>query len=733
MGKVRVYELAKELEIKSKRLVEILQELGADVKNHMSTLEDDVADLVREHFTQERDKKQKQPKPGEPAAKKDKPVQKKTVKQEPVQKRAVQVEAAEEPKKSPKRPAKPVPKAQTQIVGEDEGAAPAKRRRPKRRDSRRQPSSRGPRPAAPQRPKEIEIPESITVKELAGRMSISAAVIIKKLMGIGVMATVPQSISWEAAATVAEDLGFKVILPEIETVDPLADVEDPPEKLQPRPPIVTIMGHVDHGKTTLLDSIRESHVTQEEAGGITQHIGAYQVNLQGRKITFLDTPGHEAFTAMRSRGAQVTDIAVLVVAADDGVMPQTREAISHAQAADVPIIVAINKMDRPDANPDRVKQALAEVGLIPEEWGGDTVCVNISALRKEGIDDLLEMILLVADLRELKANPDRMARGTIIEAKLDKGRGPVATVLISNGTLRIGDAIVAGSVSGRVRAMNDAAGRRVETAGPATPVEVVGLADVPEAGDELVALEDEKLARQIAAQKQEEKREAELRRTAPITLDGLFERIKQGEVKDFNLIIKADVQGSVEAVRQALERLSTDEVQVKVIHDGVGGITESDVLLAATSDAVIIGFNVRPDVNANRVAEREKIDIRTYRVIYDAIDDVKAAMEGLLEPDYVEEVMGRAVVRATFRVPNVGVVAGCYVTDGKVARNAELRLLRNNVVIHEGKISSLRRFKDDVREVSQGYECGIGIERFNDVKEGDEIEVFVLKEVKRTL
>jgi len=390
-------------------------------------------------------------------------------------------------------------------------------------------------------------------------------------------------------------------------------------------------------------------------------------------------------------------------------------------------------MDRPEANPDRVKQSLAELGLIPEEWGGDTVCVNISALRKEGIDDLLEMILLVADLQELKANPDRMARGTIIEAKLDKGRGPVATVLIRNGTLRVGDAIVAGSVSGRVRAMTDASGRRLEEAGPSTPVEVVGLSDVPEAGDELVALEDEKLARQIATQKQEEKRAAELSRTTPITLDGLFERIKQGEVKDFNLIIKADVQGSVEAVRQALQRLSTDEVQVKVIHEGVGGITESDVLLAAASDAVIIGFNVRPDAIASRIAEREKIDIRTYRVIYDAIDDVKAAMEGLLEPDYVEEVLGRATVRATFKVPNVGVVAGCYVDDGKVLRNAQVRLLRNNVVIHEGKISSLKRFKDDVREVSQGYECGIGIERFNDIKEGDEIEVFVLKEVKRTL
>ena len=717
MGKVRVYELAREIGIRSKQLVEFLQELGADVKNHMSTIEEDVAVLVKEHFASEYEEK----KPKE-------------VKSEVAKHKATGT-------------AKPSPaassKADSGIDKDSDEDASGKQKRGRTRPRKQRTGSRkgegrrqgsGKRSApVPQKPREVEIPESITVKELAARMSVPATSIIKKLMSIGVMATVPQSISWEAAATVAEDFGFAVTLPEIRTIDPLADVEDPPEKLQARPPIVTIMGHVDHGKTTLLDAIRESKVTEEEAGGITQHIGAYQIQLRGRKITFLDTPGHEAFTAMRSRGAQVTDLAVLVVAADDGVMPQTKEAISHAQAADVPIIVAINKMDRPDANPDRVKQSLAELNLIPEEWGGDTVCVNISALRKEGIDDLLEMILLVADLRELKANPDRMARGTIIEAKLDKGRGPVATVLISNGTLRVGEAIVAGSVSGRVRAMTDANGKRVEAAGPATPVEVIGLSDVPEAGDELVALADEKLARQVAADKQEEKRAAELRPSTPVSLDDLFERIKEGEVKELNIIIKADVQGSVEAVRQALERLSTDEVRVNVIHGGVGGITESDVNLAATSNAVIIGFNVRPDVNASRVAEWEKVDIRTYRVIYTAIDDVKSAMEGLLEPDYVEDVLGRAEVRATFRVPNVGVVAGSYVSDGKITRNARVRLLRDNVVIHEGAISSLKRFKDDVREVAQGYECGIGLERYNDVKEGDEIEAFVLRAVRRTL
>jgi translation initiation factor IF-2 len=712
MGKVRVYELAREIGIKSKRLVEFLQDLGADVKNHMSTVEADVAVLVRDHFT----------------SKSEKPKEAKQV-------------ASTKDKESGK--AKPTPTAKPKVKVAAEGDKPEKTQHSKPRSKRQRggPSRPGGRRSQPtrksspvvQKPREVEIPKSITVKELAARMSVPATSIIKKLMSIGVMATVPQSISWEAAATVAEDFGFMVKLMEVETVDPLADIEDPPEKLKPRPPIVTIMGHVDHGKTTLLDAIRKSRVTEEEAGGITQHIGAYQVELQGRKITFLDTPGHEAFTAMRSRGAQVTDIAVLVVAADDGVMPQTKEAISHAQAADVPIIVAINKMDRPDANPDRVKQSLAEQNLIPEEWGGDTVCVNISALHREGIDELLEMILLVADLRELKANPDRMARGTIVEAKLDKGRGPVATVLINNGTLKVGDAIVAGSVAGRVRAMTDATGKRVELAGPATPVEVIGLSDVPGAGDELVALEDERLAREVAAEKQEQKRAAELRPSTPISLDDLFERIKEGEVKELNLIIKADVQGSVEAVRQALEKLSTDEVRVNVIHGGVGGITETDVNLAATSNAVIIGFNVRPDVNASRVAEWEKVDVRTYRVIYSAIDDVKAAMEGLLEPDYVEEVLGRVVVRATFKVPNVGVVAGSYVTDGKITRNARVRLLRDNVVIHEGAISSLKRFKDDVREVTQGYECGIGIERFNDIKEGDEIEAYILKAVKRTL
>ena len=716
MVRVRVYELARELGIKSKHLVEFLQDLGADVKNHMSTIDDDIAILVKEHFASQKEQA-KETEPVEPTADQGPKAAEAPKKRSPQTNRRADAESAEDDLK------------------EDTG--PAKSRKQRQPSSRKAQSHRRgagkTKTSQKQKPKEVEIPENITVRELAARMSIPATTIIKKLMGMGILATVPQSISWEAAASVAEDLGYEVKLQEIKTVDPLADFDDPEEKLQPRPPIVTIMGHVDHGKTTLLDAIRESKITEQEAGGITQHIGAYQVECHGRRITFLDTPGHEAFTAMRSRGAQVTDIAVLVVAADDGVMPQTREAISHAQAAEVPIIVAINKMDRPNANPDRIKQSLAELGLIPEEWGGDTVCVNISALRKEGIDDLLEMILLVADLRELKANPDRMARGTIVEAKLDKGRGPVATVLVRNGTLRTGDAIIAGSVCGRVRAMHDALGKRLEKAGPATPVEVIGLSDVPEAGDLMVALEDEKLARQIAAERQETKRAAELKRVAPISLDDLFERIKEGEVRELNIIIKADVQGSVEAVRQALEGLSTEEVRVNVIHGAAGGITETDVNLAAASNAVIIGFNVRPDANAGRVAEWENVEIRTYRVIYNAIDEVKSAMEGLLEPDYVEEVIGRAEVRATFKVPNVGTIAGSYVTDGKITRNAHVRLLRDSIVIHEGLISSLKRFKDDVREVVQGYECGIGIERYNDIKEGDELEAFIMKAIKRTL
>jgi translation initiation factor IF-2 len=490
------------------------------------------------------------------------------------------------------------------------------------------------------------------------------------------------------------------------------------------------MGHVDHGKTSLLDAIRQTNVIASEAGGITQHIGAYQVEINDKKITFLDTPGHEAFTAMRARGAQVTDIAILVVAADDGVMPQTVEAINHGKAADVPIIVAINKIDKPVANPDRVKQELTQYGLVPEDWGGDTICVEVSALKKQGIEDLLEMILLVAEMRELKANPDRPAKGTVIEAKLDKGRGPVATVLVQNGTLKQGDTIIAGEVSGKIRALVNDKGKNVMKAGPSVPVEVVGFDDLPEAGD-IFYVTDEKTARQLADRRQQFRREQTLKREQRFKLEDLFARIKEGEMKDLNIVLKADVQGSVEAIQASLERLSNEEVRVKVIHGGVGGISESDVMLASASGAIIVGFNVRPDPIAKRVAEREEVDLRMYRIIYDIVDDVKKAMEGMLEPEYREVVLGRAEVRATFRVPKVGTVAGSYVTEGKITRNSEARVLRDNVVIFEGKIDSLKRFKDDVREVVSGFECGIGLERFNDIKEGDVIEAFTNEEIKK--
>lgn len=580
--------------------------------------------------------------------------------------------------------------------------------------------------------KSVQIPERITVKEFAQAIEVSASEVIKKLIALGVMASINQEIDADTATLVGAEFGVTVeAAPSEEETLVIEEIEDRPESLKPRWPVVTIMGHVDHGKTSLLDAIRQTNVIASEAGGITQHIGAYQVDVQGKKITFLDTPGHEAFTAMRARGAQVTDIAVLVVAADDGVMPQTVEAINHAKAADVPIIVAINKIDKPVANPDRVKQELTQYGLVPEDWGGDTICVEVSALKKIGLDDLLEMILLVAEMKELKANPDRPAKGTVIEAKLDKGRGPVATVLVQNGTLHQGDTIIAGDVSGKVRVLVNDKGKNVAKAGPSAPVEVVGFDDLPEAGD-VFYVTDEKTARQLAEKRQQFRREKELKKDQRFKLEDLFTRIKEGEMKELNIVLKADVQGSVEAIQNSLERLSNEEVRVQVIHGGVGAISESDVMLASASGAVIVGFNVRPDAIAKRLAEREDVDLRLYRIIYNIIEDVKKAMEGMLEPEFKEVVLGRAEVRATFKVPKVGTVAGSYVTEGKITRNGEARLLRDNVVIFEGKIESLKRFKDDVREVVSGFECGIGLERFNDIKEGDIIECFTVEEIKKT-
>ncbi|MCI6291141.1 MAG: translation initiation factor IF-2, partial [Clostridiales bacterium] len=576
--------------------------------------------------------------------------------------------------------------------------------------------------------------ETITVKDLSERIGKPVGEIIKKLMMLGIIATINNELDYDTASLVCAEYDIELELKLAETAEDALEsenVEDAEEDLQPRPPVVTIMGHVDHGKTSLLDYIRESHVTAGEAGGITQHIGAYTVNLKGQQITFLDTPGHEAFTAMRMRGAQATDIAILVVAADDGVMPQTIEAINHAKAAGVQIIVAINKMDKPNANPDRIRQQLTEYELVDENWGGDTIMVPVSAHTGEGVDQLLEMILLVAEVQDYKANPNRKARGIIIEARLDKGRGPVATVLVKNGTLRVGDTIVAGTAYGRVRAMTNDKGERVKSAGPSDPVEVIGFGEVPDAGDLISAVDDDRLSRQVAEERKDKLRAALIKSQQKTTLDDLFNQISAGEIKDLNIIIKADVQGSVEAVRQSLEKLSNDEVRVRTIHGGVGAITETDVMLASASNAIIIGFNVRPDNNAREIAEREKIDIRLYRVIYNAIEDVQAAMKGMLAPKFRENILGHAEVRQTYKITGVGTIAGGYVTDGKIARNASIRLLRDNVVVHEGKIDSLKRFKDDAREVAQGYECGIGIERFNDVKVGDVIECFVMEEVEQ--
>ena len=675
MQKTRIYELAKELGISSKEMVEFLDDLGADVRNHMSTVDDDVAELIREHFQGE------------------------------------DVEEQLEETKAPRRRS-------------------GKRRQKRQRTNAASAQSQDAQSSEDE--KVVVLPKTITVRELAEKLKMRPAELIKKLMELGVMAGINQVVDFTAAEEVATKAGFLVLPEEAETKIGFDKMAVDAEKLEPRPPVVTILGHVDHGKTTLLDAIRQTKVTETEAGGITQHIGAYQVEVQGKKITFLDTPGHEAFTEMRARGAQVTDIAILVVAADDGIMPQTVEAINHAKAAKVPIIVAINKSDKPTANPDRVKQQLTEYGLVPDDWGGDTVTVNVSALKREGLDNLLEMILLVAEMEDFRADPYRPALGTVIEAELDKGRGPVATVLICQGTLKPGDYIVSGAVAGKVRALLDHRGQRLNSAGPSTPVQVLGLSDVPEAGDTFEVVGSAKEAKDLAEKRQQE-RQTEDWRSTRLTLSDLYHRVKEGSVKELRLIVKADVQGSVEALVSSLQKLATDEVRVSVIHSGTGGITESDVNLADASDGIIIGFNVRPDAAARRAAEQKGIDIRLHRVIYEALDEITAAMEGLLEPPYKEVEQGQAEVRETFKVPKVGVVAGCYVKSGKITRNAKARVIRDNVVIFDGQVSSLRRFKDDVREVGTGYECGIGLENFQDVKPGDIIETYALEEVKRTL
>ena len=686
MSKIRVYELAKELGMTSKELIEKAVDLNLNINSHMSSLDEEEAILIKELIEEEN--------------KKVKDLKKKNNKQNKTKEDKGENKIEKEEIKNTMN------EKEKNIPNEKEENTPNE--------------------------KEIEIESSIIIKDLATKLEVSPSQIITKLIALGMMLNQNQPIDFDTASLIAEDFGFKVKKSdtELQIDESELDFQDKEEDLKPRPPVVTVMGHVDHGKTSLLDAIRKTHVTKGEAGGITQHIGASTAYINNKKIVFLDTPGHEAFTAMRARGAQVTDLAILVVAADDGVMPQTIEAINHAKAAKVPIIVAINKMDKPTANQDRIKQELTEYGLVPEDWGGDTICVPVSALKNEGIDDLLEMILLVSEMQELKANPNRNAVGTIIEAQLDKGKGPLATVLVQKGTLKVGDYVVAGTASGRIRAMFDDKGKKVKKAEPSTPVVILGLSEVPDAGEHLYAVDDEKKARFYAGNKKEIIREKQMKSNQKVSLDDLFNQIQLGEVKDLNIIIKADVKGSIEAVKQSLVKLGTDEVKVNIIHGGVGGITESDVMLASASNAIVIGFNVRPTLTAMGMAKQENVDIRTYRVIYDAIEDIQAAVKGMLEPTIVEEVIGRVEVRATFKVPNVGMVAGIYVLQGKITRNSKVRLLRNDIVVFEGEVASLRRFKDDVKEILSGYEGGLGLENFNDVKEGDIIEAYILKEVK---
>lgn len=697
MQKTRVYKIAQELNMTSKELIEKLEELDIKVTNHMSTLTFEEAEIILELLGDKTTVEEQKMKELNTDAK---------ISTEDNAKKINEDNKQEQTNKKHDAPAKDIAQDNSEIQTIDEEPA--------------------------EDDNSIIIGETIVVAELAKRLDIASSEVILKLIKMGIMANINQEIKYETAVKIAADYDVTLKLEEKEEEE--ADIiieEDKEEDLKPRPPIVTVMGHVDHGKTSLLDSIRNTKVMDKEAGGITQHIGASEVTVNGKKIVFLDTPGHEAFTEMRSRGAKVTDIAILVVAADDGIMPQTVEAINHSRAANIPIIVAINKIDKPDANVERVRQELSEKGLLVEEWGGDVIDVPVSAKQGTNIDTLLEMVLLVAEIEELKANPDRAAVGTVIESNLDKGRGPVATVIVANGTLKVGDAIVAGSSFGKVRAMLNDKGKRIKKALPSTPVEILGLNEVPNAGDQFVVLPSDKMARSIAEKRKEKLREEHMRATSKISLEDLFDKMQHGELKELNIIVKADVQGSVEAVRQSIEKLTNDEVSVRVIHGGVGAITESDIMLASASNAIIIAFNVRPSAGAASRAESEKVDLRTYRIIYEAIEDIEKAMKGMLDPEFAEEVIGKAEIRMPFKVPNAGMVAGSYVLNGKITRNAKARLVRDSIVVYEGTIDSLRRFKDDVKEVAAGYECGIGLTNYNDIKEGDIIEAFIIKQIER--
>ncbi|MBD7936683.1 MULTISPECIES: translation initiation factor IF-2 [Cytobacillus] len=708
MSKIRVYEYAKKHNLSSKDVITKLKEMNIEVSNHMTTLEPgEVTKLDGIYNKQEEKQPQKQ--------------------------QSAQSQPANNQKNKPAG----APKGNNRNKPNNNN----KNQKPNRNNNQKnKPKNKGQKPPQPTAPKKVkELPEkitfteSLTVGELAKKLHREPSEIIKKLFMLGVMATINQELDKDSIELIAGEYGVDV---EEEVLVDVTDLEayfteDEEANLVERPSVVTIMGHVDHGKTTLLDSIRHTKVTAGEAGGITQHIGAYQVEDKGKKITFLDTPGHAAFTTMRARGAKITDITILVVAADDGVMPQTIEAINHAKAAEVPIIVAVNKMDKEAANPDRVMQELTEHGLVPEAWGGDTIFVPISAIKGDGIDELLEMILLVGEVEEYKANPNRNAVGTVIEAQLDKGRGSVATLLVQNGTLKVGDPIVVGNTFGRVRAMVNDLGRRVKTAGPSTPVEITGLNDVPQAGDRFAVLEDEKSARQVGEARAQLALQAQRSEKSRVSLDNLFEHMKEGEMKDINIVVKADVQGSAEALTSALNKIDVEGVKVRILHTGAGAINESDITLAAAFNAIVIGFNVRPDTNAKRAAEAEDVDIRLHRIIYNVIEEIELAMKGMLDPEFEEKIIGQAEVRQTFKVSKIGTIAGSYVTEGKITRDSGIRLIRDGVVIFEGEIDALKRFKDDAKEVATNYECGITIKNYNDVKEGDIIEAYIMQEIER--
>lgn len=768
MSKIRVHALAKEIGITSKELILKLNEMEIPVKNHMSTLESADEERIRKLYKKsssknespvknDNSKNSRDAKAKSEVAKNSKDKKEKTNKvktsNDQRQKKDSDKEFFDERKIENHKGNKNHKNKKEESFEDEDFNSNRKNRFKNKKDNKRENNNSYNRDLTKKKPKKkvksrhkteeenrgddpITVIAPITVKDFADQLGVSVSTVITKLIGLGVMANQNQSIDEDTCILLADELGIEIDIEEPKLDESIEEEygllkKDKERDLKTRPPVVTVMGHVDHGKTSLLDSIKKTHVTQSEAGGITQHIGAYTVNLAGKKITFLDTPGHEAFTSMRLRGAQTTDIAVLVVAADDGVMPQTIEAISHARSAEVPIIVAITKIDKPEANPERVKQELMNENLLAEEWGGDTIVVGVSSKTGEGIDELLEMILLVAEMRELKANPNRRAIGTIIEANLDKAKGPMATILIKNGTLRFGDSIVSGVCSGRIRAMQDDKGKQVKKAGPSMPVVVLGLNEVPNAGDTIYAVNDDKTAKAIADKNAEITREKRLSQTTKISLDNLFEKISEEDVKELNIVVKADVKGSVEALNQSLLKLSTDEVKISIIHSGVGGINESDVTLASASNAIVIGFNVRPNINAIELAKAEDVEIRTYRVIYEIINDIEQAAKGMLDPDIVEEILGRCEIRQTFKLPNNQMVAGVYVLNGKILRNSKVKVLRDDVVIHEGDIASLKRFKDDTKELATGFEGGLVIDGFNDIKEGDLLESYILKEVKR--